>query len=161
MKKSHLSFFGVGPLYTLLTALLTLGTLWLDGLEMLPVCRLEALALPAKVLAGALFLFAALLWLGALFVSRIDAHIRQNHLVTTGVYGWVRNPIYTAILFLAWAALLWNGNLALLVLAPVLWLLLTALVTHTEERWLTDLYGAEYLDYCRRVNRCIPRPPRS
>ena len=26
----------------------------------------------------------------------------------------------------------------------------------TEEKWLRDLYGKQYEDYCNRVNRCIP-----
>lgn len=33
---------------------------------------------------------------------------------------------------------------------------LTVLLKQTEEKWLSDLYGEEYKDYCRRVNRCIP-----
>jgi len=27
---------------------------------------------------------------------------------------------------------------------------------NTEEKWLKDLYGKEYIDYCKEVNRCIP-----
>ena len=33
---------------------------------------------------------------------------------------------------------------------------LTVLLKQTEEKWLSDLYGEEYKDYCRRVNCCIP-----
>ena len=29
----------------------------------------------------------------------------------------------------------------------------------TEEKWLFDLYGQDYADYMKRVNRCIPWPP--
>ena len=28
-----------------------------------------------------------------------------------------------------------------------------------EEKWLRDLYGREYEDYCKRVNRCRPWLP--
>jgi protein-S-isoprenylcysteine O-methyltransferase Ste14 len=27
----------------------------------------------------------------------------------------------------------------------------------TEEKWLTDLYGKDYLDYTKKVNRFIPK----
>ncbi len=27
---------------------------------------------------------------------------------------------------------------------------------NTEEKWLLELYGIEYANYCKRVNRCIP-----
>jgi protein-S-isoprenylcysteine O-methyltransferase Ste14 len=35
---------------------------------------------------------------------------------------------------------------------------MTVILIHTEEKWLTDLYGAEYEEYRKRVNRLIPRP---
>lgn len=25
-----------------------------------------------------------------------------------------------------------------------------------EEKWLAELYGQEYIDYCKKENRCIP-----
>ena len=28
-----------------------------------------------------------------------------------------------------------------------------------EEKWLRDMYGKEYEDYCKRVNRCWPWLP--
>ena len=31
---------------------------------------------------------------------------------------------------------------------------------NTEEKWLSELYGQEYLDYCKKVNRCIPWFPK-
>lgn len=33
---------------------------------------------------------------------------------------------------------------------------MTVLMKHTEEKWLKNLYGKEYEEYCKRVNRCIP-----
>lgn len=48
------------------------------------------------------------------------------------------------------------GNLWLLILPVLYWLFLTVLMKCTEEKWLKNLYGMEYEEYCRRVNRCIP-----
>lgn len=31
----------------------------------------------------------------------------------------------------------------------------------TEEKWLLDLYGEEYAEYKKNVNRCIPWFPKS
>ena len=31
----------------------------------------------------------------------------------------------------------------------------------TEEKWLKNLYGVEYEEYCRSVNRCIPWFPKN
>jgi protein-S-isoprenylcysteine O-methyltransferase Ste14 len=33
---------------------------------------------------------------------------------------------------------------------------MTVVLKNTEEKWLLDLYGKEYEEYKKRVNRCIP-----
>ena len=40
------------------------------------------------------------------------------------------------------------------------WIFMTVLMKYTEEKWLKNLYGREYEEYCRRVNRCIPWIPK-
>ena len=40
---------------------------------------------------------------------------------------------------------------------PVIdWLIITVALINTEEKWLLDLYGDEYAEYKKHVNRCIP-----
>ena len=36
----------------------------------------------------------------------------------------------------------------------------TGIIKNTEEKWLKALYGNEYAEYCRNVNRCIPGFPK-
>ena len=36
------------------------------------------------------------------------------------------------------------------------WLIMTAVLKQTEEKWLLKLYGEKFAQYCCRVNRCIP-----
>ncbi len=90
------------------------------------------------------------------FHSHIDEGIETNTLTTTGVYGMVRNPIYSGFMLACTGALFIANNLWLLLLPPVFWLYMTLLMKATEEKWLRDLYGKEYEEYLRRVNRCIP-----
>ena len=89
-------------------------------------------------------------------MSRIDSKIKTNTLATDGIYAHVRNPIYSAFLFACSGAVLLTCNLYLLILPPVYWLYLTIFIKLTEEKWLLNLYGKEFEDYCKRVNRCIP-----
>lgn len=98
----------------------------------------------------------AALWFLAVFRAKIDDGITNNNLVTNGVYALVRNPIYSAFLFFCMGALMIYGNLWLLTLPVLYWLFLTVLMRHIEEKWLKKLYGTEYEEYCRKVNRCIP-----
>lgn len=37
---------------------------------------------------------------------------------------------------------------------------MTILMKETEEKWLAKLYGQEYRDYCKKVNRCLPWFPK-
>lgn len=92
---------------------------------------------------------------------KITKAIKENRLLTTGVYSIVRNPIYSAWLLLCTGALLCSGSLLLtLLFFLIFWLYLTILMKHTEEKWLTKLYGAPYIEYCKKVNRCLPWFPK-
>ena len=56
--------------------------------------------------------------------------------------------------------LLISGNLFFCPLFLFYWIFMTVLMKCTEEKWLKSLYGREYEEYCRRVNRCIPWIPK-
>ena len=47
-------------------------------------------------------------------------------------------------------------NMWLLILIPIQWVLLTVVIRITDEKWLYQLHGEAYKDYCERVNRWIP-----
>ena len=155
-QQQHLPYFGIGPLYGAAVIALTAAAVYLRKHPALSFGRIPALRIPMAVLGILLIVTAAILWTGAVFGAKIDANIRDARLVTTGVYAFVRNPIYSAILFACTGVLLLTGNLCFLVLPVCFWLLLTVLVRQTEERWLREMFGHEFESYCKRVNRCIP-----
>ena len=97
---------------------------------------------------------------GFVLRSDMDASITENRLVTCGIYAWVRNPMYSGwwMLF-AGICFQWHNAWALLTI-PVNWVILTVSLKLTEEKWLLNLYRQDYADYTKRVNRCIPWPPR-
>lgn len=151
-----LSQYGIGPVYVAVIFILTVAAPYLSHFRVIPVVWHPYAEIPLKILGAAFLVGAAVLWFNAVVTMNITKHIRQNQLVTSGAYGWVRNPIYCAIMFAMWGLLLLSGNLLLLILCPVYHLLMAVMVKHTEEKWLTDRYGKTYLDYCKEVNRCIP-----
>lgn len=154
-KEKHLSIWGVGPVYGLVCGLLTAAGIAMRNLGWLDSGAVPAWDVPMTIAGFVLIAAAAVLYGGAWRAKLFDS-VRQNHLVTTGVYAWVRNPVYSAIMLLCTGLLLMAYNLWLLLLPPVLWALMTAMLIPTEEKWLRNLYGQEYVDYCARVNRCIP-----
>jgi len=95
-------------------------------------------------------------WVTGALRSDMDEHIAENRLKTDGIYAWVRNPMYSGCwMMITGASLQWH-NVWLIPVCIFNWLLMTLVLNHTEEKWLLKLYGQEYTEYMKRVNRCIP-----
>ena len=156
MEKGHLPILGVGPLYVVTIILMTIISITLSATGIIPVITFANFQWIFILIGILCFIIGITLWLKAVIIDRLDAHILKNELVTTGVYAYVRNPVYSAFMFVCTGVLLIYGNLVLLVLPIFYWGFMTVLMKLTEEKWLEDLYGKEYIQYRQRVNRCIP-----
>jgi len=79
-----------------------------------------------------------------------------QHLVTTGIYAHVRNPIYFGHIctMLGWS--LGTGTIACWSLTAFYVTTLLIMIPQ-EERELEQRFGAEYRDYTQRVPRLIPK----
>ena len=155
-KKEHLPVMGVGPVYGIILIGLTVLGIVLSERNVIPVVGCFGIAAVLRILGIIFVVFGILLWYCAVIKEKIDDGIVKNRLVTTGIYGRVRNPIYSDVLAVCTGILMIYANLCLLLLPFVYWGFLTVLMKNTEEKWLKELYGEEYEEYCRRVNRCIP-----
>jgi protein-S-isoprenylcysteine O-methyltransferase Ste14 len=80
-----------------------------------------------------------------------------ERLVVGGVYRYVRNPMYVAILAAIVGQTLLLGRLGLLLYAAVAWLVVAAFVRFYEEPTLTRRFGADYEAYRRAVPAWWPR----
>jgi protein-S-isoprenylcysteine O-methyltransferase Ste14 len=80
-----------------------------------------------------------------------------ENLVVGGLYRYVRNPMYLAVLaiILGQAAILGRG--ALVAYAAVFWAIVAAFVSFYEEPTLSERYGEQYDAYRRAVRRWWPR----
>lgn len=156
MEKGHLPILGVGPLYVVTIILMTIISITLSATGIIPVITFANFQWIFILIGILCFIIGITLWLKAVIIDRLDAHILKNELVTTGVYAYVRNPVYSAFMFVCIGVLLIYGNLVLLVLPIFYWGFMTVLMKLTEEKWLENLYGKEYVQYRQRVNRCIP-----
>ena len=156
MEKGHLPILGVGPLYVVTIILMTVISITLSATGMIPVITFANFQWIFILIGILCFIIGITLWLRAVIIDRLDTHIIKNELVTTGVYAYVRNPVYSAFMFVCTGVLLIYRNLVLLVLPIIYWGFMTVLMKLTEEKWLEDLYGKEYIQYRQRVNRCIP-----
>ncbi len=80
-----------------------------------------------------------------------------RHLVVTGLYRYVRNPMYVAVLSAILGQALLFADLRLLEYAALVWLLFHLFVLVYEEPTLRASFGAEYELFCAEVPRWIPR----
>ena len=80
-----------------------------------------------------------------------------RHLVITGLYRYVRNPIYVAVVSTILGQGLVLGNLTLLEYGGLVWLLFHLFVLVYEEPTLRASFGSEYKNFCAEVPRWIPR----
>ncbi len=156
MEKGHLPILGVGPLYVITIILMTVISIILSATRFIPVITFTNMRWIFILIGILCFIIGITLWLKAVIIDRLDTHIIKNELMTTGVYAYVRNPVYSAFMFVCTGVLMIYGNLILLLLPIIYWGFMTILMKSTEEKWLEDLYGQEYIQYLQRVNRCIP-----
>ncbi|MEN9206884.1 MAG: isoprenylcysteine carboxylmethyltransferase family protein, partial [Gloeomargarita sp. GMQP_bins_14] len=77
-----------------------------------------------------------------------------GQLVTTGVYGWVRHPIYSSVIFLALAYACWRGSWTHFLGTAGLLLFFDRKAAQ-EERWLQEKFPT-YQTYRQRVKKLIP-----
>lgn len=80
-----------------------------------------------------------------------------QHLVVTGLYRYVRNPMYVGGALLIIGQGLFFGTASLVEFGVVVWLVSFAFVVFYEEPALRRKFGKEYEEFCARVPRWIPR----
>lgn len=155
-RKNHLPIFGIGPW-------LVAGMALVAVIAIVLFCYVFRFGTIGGIgawllrIAGILLMTAGtVIWFIGAVRSDMDNSIKENRLKTDGIYAWVRNPMYSGWWFLmTGVSLMWH-NLLLIPVFFINWGIMTCVLRSTEEKWLHDLYGQEYEDYCKRVNRCIP-----
>ena len=109
-----------------------------------------------KIIGTILIIFGLIVWFIGALKSDMDASIAENRLKTDGIYSWVRNPMYSGWwILLTGISLMWH-NIFLIPAFFINWGIMTVVLINTEEKWLSDVYGADYEEYKKHVNRCIP-----
>ncbi|MXW28038.1 MAG: isoprenylcysteine carboxylmethyltransferase family protein [Chloroflexi bacterium] len=118
---------------------------------------------PAAAAAGLLFalgvaVYARCAWDFVRFGRGTPAPMdAPRQLVTRGLYRYVRNPMYLAVLAIiaGWAVLF--GSVAVGIYGVAIFAFLSLSLRIYEEPRLSRQFGDEYAGYCERVGRWLPR----
>ncbi|HXK10650.1 MAG TPA: isoprenylcysteine carboxylmethyltransferase family protein [Vicinamibacteria bacterium] len=110
--------------------------------------------------AACLALACAFSWTAARALGRhwrIEAGLDADHqLIQAGVYGLVRHPIYTSMLFVVVATSLVLAPLYLLPASVALYVAGTEIRVRAEEALLAERFGEAFQRYRRRVPAYVP-----
>ena len=157
-QKNHqkIPTYGAAP-YLFITILVLNLTGWLLNQSVLQSGLLKGGYKDLFYLIGILLMFVAarIQWLSGV-KSGVSTSIQSNELKTTGIYARTRNPIYFSWWVCGIGGILCLHNVWVLLLIPIQWIILTVMIRNTEEKWLYELHGEAYKEYCARVNRWIP-----
>ena len=87
--------------------------------------------------------------------TELLAFERTTQLVTDGIYKYIRHPLYSSLLLLAWGAFFKIPSLPgeLLAITGTLFLIITARMDEIE---CTRVFGADYQEYMKRTKMFIP-----
>ncbi len=108
-------------------------------------------------LLGESIRFLGVSWAGS--ETRTRAVAGGTYLIISGPFGYVRNPLY-------WGNILLYFGIGIMSWALVPYLQITALIffavqyyfiVYEEEKYLKQMFGAEYDDYCKHVSNFFPR----
>ena len=80
-----------------------------------------------------------------------------KELVVSGLYNYVRNPMYIGALLMLVAHFLWFGYWGLLIYTGFFFLAFHLFVLNYEEPTLKKKFGRSYTNYMKRVPRWIPK----
>jgi protein-S-isoprenylcysteine O-methyltransferase Ste14 len=125
-----------------------------DSFPAMPVFRFAGGILIALGLIGLLDSFARFAVQG---VGTPAPVFPTRHLVVSGLYRYVRNPIYVAVVSAILGQGFFFGNARLLGYGAIVWLLFHLFVLAYEEPTLEASFGLEYDAFRKAVPRWIPR----
>lgn len=95
---------------------------------------------------------------GLAYIKRggLNKQVYAKSLVTEGLFAHCRNPLYVGNLLLLAALLVIVNNFWVYAIAGSFFVFAYVAIVAAEETYLRGKFGAEYEDYCRRVNRWLP-----
>lgn len=87
--------------------------------------------------------------------TTFDTSKSTTKIVTKGSFRISRNPLYFSLLLLLFGIAVIIFSIWLFLMVPVLYIVLLFKAIKPEERYLTQKFGKEYLEYSSKVRRWI------
>jgi protein-S-isoprenylcysteine O-methyltransferase Ste14 len=127
-----------------------IGLLKLNGTKSLP---LQVLSVMFSI-TGLLIAIIARNTIAGNWSSSID--LKQDHeLVTSGIYGYMRHPIYSGVFLMDLGSVVFFQNIELLIISLIV-VSFFIYKARLEEKFMTQNFPDSYPDYTKKVKGFIP-----
>lgn len=125
-----------------------------------PINLIVLSPIPRVIVGGAFLLISGYFAVNAFFAliknkTPFDTSKSTIKIVTDGAYRYSRNPLYFSLLLLLFGIAVLMSSLWLSFTVPILYLLFLFKAVKPEERYLSQKFGEEYLNYSAKVRRWI------
>jgi len=125
-----------------------------------PINLISLSPIPRVIVGGAFLLISSYFAVNAFFAliknkTPFDTSKSTIKIVTDGAYRFSRNPLYLSLLLLLFGIAVLISSLWLFFTIPVLYMLFLFKAVKPEERYLSQKFGEEYLNYLAKVRRWI------
>jgi protein-S-isoprenylcysteine O-methyltransferase Ste14 len=87
--------------------------------------------------------------------DQLLAFEKTSSLVTSGIYRWIRHPLYSSLLFLNWGVYFKYPSPVAIILAAIATLFLFA-TARADEAECIRFFGTAYQEYMRKSKRFVP-----
>jgi protein-S-isoprenylcysteine O-methyltransferase Ste14 len=150
-----MTIWGIGDLLALSTIIFTILIAAVNWF-VTPQLRFTLLGERASIFIGSALILIGIvvLLISARTVTRV---FQEGKLATTGIYGIVRNPLYSAWIILIVPGIVIISGYLLWWLIPIFMYLVFKLLIKKENEYLEHQFGDEYRAYRKKVNELFPR----
>jgi protein-S-isoprenylcysteine O-methyltransferase Ste14 len=113
------------------------------------------ISVPVLILPGVVFLIVSLYLIQASHTIVFGDTTHKPRLHTSGVYRWVRHPMYFGILLFCLSFLLFSVSVVSLIVWITFFFFYEKMTTY-EENDLIKIFGEEYITYRNHVAKWVP-----
>lgn len=107
------------------------------------------------ILLGEIIRIYSVAFIGS--ISRTRKNRTGGKLITSGPFGFVRNPLYVGNFFISVGVAVFAGNIYFSALTAALFAFQYYHIVKYEESWLKQSFGDEYEDFCKEVPAWFPQ----
>jgi protein-S-isoprenylcysteine O-methyltransferase Ste14 len=150
----EMSRWGIGPQFTLISIVYAM-VIFLIHLFWIPSFTFTIISRKLNLILGIILIIVGLL-IFLIPALTIDKYFYEGRICTTGIYSFIRHPIYGSwIIFIIPGIVLISGSLLAISIPIFMYAIFKSLIPK-EEKYLEKKFGEEYIEYKKKVNAVFP-----